>query len=117
MIACTSPLFTERSMPRRISRPSGSRACRFLISSIISTISVPTIGQAAEPVSPVLSGADQAASTDAALEAHGEELLRFDRKFHRQLFQDLLAEAIDDQRHRVLDAEPALPAIEQLIVA
>src|SRR5260370_17434432 len=78
--------------------------------------SVPTIGQAAGPVSPVLSGADQAASTDAALEAHSEQLLRFDSEFHRQLFQDFLAEAVDDQRYRVLGAEPTLPAIQQLVL-
>src|SRR5260370_2699284 len=79
--------------------------------------SVPTIGQAAGPVSPVLSGADQAASTDAALEAHSEQLLRFDSEFHRQLFQDFLAEAVDDHPYRVLRAEPTLPAIEQLVLA
>src|SRR6185437_4558654 len=60
---------------------------------------------------------DSATSSDAAFEADGEELLRLDREFHRQLLQHFLAEAVDDQRQRVLGAETALAAIEQLVIA
>src|SRR5690606_27476912 len=37
--------------------------------------------------------------------------------FHRQLAEDLLAEAVDDHRHRVLLADAARAAVEQLVVA
>src|SRR5438067_10495732 len=56
------------------------------------------------------------ASADAAFEADGEELLRLDGELHRQFLQDLLAEAVDDQRQCVLVGEAALAAIEQLVV-
>src|SRR6516225_11913371 len=79
MIACTSPPFTERSMPCRISRPSASCACKSLFSSI---------GTTAVMAPP---------SADAAFEAHGEQLLCFDREFHRQLFEHFLAKSVDDQ--------------------
>src|SRR5260221_5380059 len=93
MIACTSPSATVRSIPFRISRPSASRACRLWISSIITGL------------------------PDAAFEADREELLRLDRELHRQLLQDVPAEAVDDQGQRVLVGEAALAAIEQLVVA
>src|SRR6516162_2064917 len=99
MIACTSPGFTKRSIPRRISRPSASRACRLRISSI---------GAAVVITLP---------STDAAFEAHGEQLLRLDCEFHRQLLEHLLAKAVDNQRDRILGAQTTLAAIEELIVA
>src|SRR6516165_2818829 len=99
MIACTSPPFTERSMPCRISRPSASCACKSLISSI---------GTTAVMAPP---------SADAAFEAHGEQLLCFDREFHRWLFERFLAKSVDDQRHGVLGAQSALPTIEQLVLA
>ncbi len=46
-----------------------------------------------------------------------EELLRFEREFHRQVLKHFLAEAAHDQRDRVLGAEPALLAVEDLILA
>src|SRR4051794_32410227 len=106
MIACTSPSPTDRSIPFRISRPSASRrACRFLISSIITS------------VVPAKAGTHCAFElADAAFEAHREEFLRLDRELHRQFLQDLLAEAVDDQRQGVLVGEAALAAIEQLVL-
>src|SRR5579863_1994813 len=56
-------------------------------------------------------------SPDAAFEADGEELLRFDRELHRQFLQHVLAEAVDDQGQRVLVLDAALAAIKQLVVA
>src|SRR5207248_10542236 len=53
----------------------------------------------------------------AAFEADREQLLRLDREFHRQLLQHLLAEAVDDERQRILVREAALPAIEHLVLA
>ena len=41
-------------------------------------------------------------STDAAFEADAEQFLRLDGELHRQLLQHFLAEAVDDQRDRVL---------------
>src|ERR1700732_4084919 len=117
MIACTSPALTERSITRKISRPSVSRACRSLISSITTLFRQIYPHDRSTSGLLFLQGKDRTPSSDAAFEAHRQQLLRFDREFHRQLFQHFLAEAVDDQRHRVLGAEPALPAIEQLVLA
>src|SRR3984893_17033673 len=114
MIACTSPAFTERSIPRKISRPSVSRACRSLISSITTLFRQIYPHDRCTSGLLFLQGKYRTPSSDAALETDGEQLLRFDRKFHRQLFEDLLTEAVDDQRDRVLDAQAPLTAIEQL---
>src|SRR5260370_37035534 len=104
MIACTSPSATDKSTPFRISRPSSSRACKFLISSI--TMSVVTMS-----VVPGLGLADTAFETDR------QQLLRLDGKLHRQLLQHFLAEPVDDQRQRILIAQSALAAIEQQVLA
>src|SRR5262249_51449122 len=114
MIACTSPAPKDRSIPRRISRPSVSRACKLLISSIFIPLLIPDRGRLARMRA---RGPRFQSSSDAAFEAHRQQLLRFDRKFHWQLFQHLLAEAVDDQRYRVFGAEAALAAIKQLILA
>src|SRR5574340_1022116 len=97
MIACTPPVFTTRSMPRRIGL-SSTRASRPRISSN---------GCMLPP----------AFLTDAAFEAHTEELLRLDRELHRQLLEHFLAESADDHRHRVLGGEAALAAVEKLLLA
>src|SRR5437667_740856 len=55
--------------------------------------------------------------TNATFEANGKEFLRLDGEFHRQLFQHLFAETVDDERQRVLAREAALVAIEHLVVA
>src|ERR1700730_4747322 len=52
-----------------------------------------------------LRGNDGGRSPDAAFEAHGQQLLSFDRKSHRQLFEYFLAKTVDDQRYRVFGAE------------
>src|SRR5215831_6241814 len=114
MIAWTSPAPTERSMPFRISRPSLNRACRLLISSILTPLPIAARGR---PARMRARGPRSQGSPDAAFEADGQQLLGLDGKFHRQLFEHLLAEAVDDQRYRVFRAEAALPAIEQLVLA
>src|SRR5580704_10176320 len=108
MIACTSPSATDRSTPFRISRPSSSRACRFLISSI--TMSVVTMSVVTMSVVLGLGLADTTFETDR------QQLLRLDGELHRQLLQHFLAEPVDDQRQRVLIAQSALAAIEQLVL-
>src|SRR5690606_34456857 len=55
--------------------------------------------------------------SDRTLEADLEELLGFDREFHGQLAEYLLAEAVDDHRDRVLLADAAAAAIEHLVFA
>src|SRR5215469_16180737 len=114
MIACTSPAPKDRSIPRRISRPSASRAWRLLISSIFIPLLIPDRGRLARMRA---RGPRSQSSPDAAFEADGQQLLGLDRKFHRQFFEHLLAEAVDDQRYRVFGVEAALPAIEQLVLA
>src|SRR5258707_8373783 len=110
MIACTSPSATDRSMPFRISRPSSSRACRFLISSITQN----RFKSVARPL--CVLPADYT-SADTAFEAHRQQLLRLDGELHRQLLQDFLAKSVDDQRQRILVLDAALAAIEQLVLA
>src|SRR4030095_16944811 len=73
--ACTSPARTSRSMPRRISLPA-TPACNFPMLNMFGLRPVP----------------------DAALEAHAQEPGRLHRELHRQVPEDLLAEAVDDHR-------------------
>src|SRR6476619_2249146 len=93
MIACTSPCGTVRSMPRRIGL-SSMAAERPRISNIISC-----------PL------------THGAFQAHRKQLLRLDGELHRQFLQDLLAEPVDDQVHRILLRQTALATIEQLVIS
>src|SRR5690606_30266460 len=58
-----------------------------------------------------------AGSSHAAFQRHFQQLLGLDRELHRQLAEDLLAEAIDDQRDRVLLRDAAAAAVEQLVIA
>src|SRR5690606_7447342 len=104
MMAWTSPAPTSRSKPRRISLPS-TETCRSLIFSIRSSN---TIG---------LVMTRPPGSADAALQADREQLLGLDRELHRQLLHHLFAEAVDDQRNRILVRQPALAAVEQLVLA
>ena len=53
----------------------------------------------------------------ASLETDAEKLLRFNRKFHRQLFEYLFAEAVDNHIDRIFRRNAPLPAVEQLIFA
>src|SRR3712207_5329026 len=100
MIACTSPGPTASERPLMIFLPS-TLTCRSLISSM--TIrSLPILG---------------CGSADAAFKGDAEELPGLDRELHRQLLHHLAAEAVDDERHRVLLGDAAGAAVEELVVA
>src|SRR2546422_107839 len=101
MIAWTSPTFTVRSTPFRISlSPTFARKPLTASRAI------------------VLSSAPRGASAHRALEvqAHREQLLGLHGELHREVQEDLLAEAVHDHVRRVLRREPALLAVEQLVV-
>ena len=104
MIACTSPASTERSMPLRISRPSVEARVEVvdfehfdgypLRRALRTSGWVPGATLVAHP-EPAWRNVEgymriQRTSSDAAFEAHGEELLRLDRELHRQFLQDFL---------------------------
>src|SRR3989475_6413829 len=101
MLAWTSPTFTVRSTPFRI-----SLSPTFARNPLTSSRAI------------VLSSAPQGASAHRALEvqAHREELLGLHGELHREVQEDLLAEAVHDHVRRVLRSEPALLAVEQLVV-
>src|SRR6476469_7072764 len=103
MIACTSPGFTCSERPLRISRPT-TRTCRFSMFNMWSVLTFARVRGVA------------VRSADRAFEADFEQFLGFDRKFHRQLAEHLLAEAIDDQRYGIFLGDAARPAVEQLVV-
>src|SRR5687767_5114812 len=48
------------------------------------------------------------------LQAHAQQLLRLHRKFHGQLAEDFLAEAVDDHVHRIFQGDAAGFAVEEL---
>src|SRR6478735_7280177 len=56
-------------------------------------------------------------SPDAPLKADPEQLLGFDREFHRQLLQHFAREAVDDERYRAFGIKSAHLGVEQLVVA
>src|SRR3989449_4515262 len=99
MTAWTSPALIERSIPFRISLPV-TFTCRSLISSVVS----PPLRAARSP--------------DRALEvqAYADQLLGLDRELHRELEEDLLAEAVHDHVRRVLRRDAARLAIEELFL-
>src|SRR6202043_3537860 len=120
MIACTSPAFTARSRPLRISLPSIS-TCRFLISNsvivfnpILRTFfrSFPRKRESSSG-SPLARGRAGCGSSDRSLERNRDQLLSLDRELHRQLLQHVLDEAVHDERSRLLRRQAALAAIEQ----
>src|SRR5258708_17664637 len=108
MIAWTSPLLTSKLRPRRMGL-SPTDACKFLISS--NAITTPLFycchsRESGNPVSstsldPRLRGGDGLRLSDGAFEADGEQLLGFYGKFHREFFEHLLAETVDDHRDGV----------------
>src|SRR6185369_784943 len=59
---------------------------------------------------------DSIRSPHAAFEVDSEQLLRLDGEFHRQLAEDLLAEAAHDHRHRVFARDAALPGVKELVL-
>src|SRR5687767_385778 len=94
MMAWISPASTCRLIPFRISLPS-ARTCRFLMSSMCD---VPPL-------------------TDRSFERDAEQLLGFDGELHGQLPEDLPAETADDHVDRILGRQPALTAVENLVLA
>src|SRR3546814_14068838 len=56
-------------------------------------------------------------SSYTPFKADTQELLGFDRELHGKLLQHCAAEAVHDQRHRILGGKPARHGVEQLIVA
>src|ERR1700733_15740208 len=96
MMACTSPAFTVRLTPFRISFPA-TRADRSEISSKIVLYST------------VL--------TDGSFQAHTEQILCLYREFHRQFLEHDFAEAADNHIDRILGGNSPLQAVEQLVLA
>src|SRR5829696_5990847 len=95
MMAWTSPGFTDRVMPLRISlSPAVARR------SLMSSTRHSSRGLA-----------------HTAFETDPQQLLGFHRELHRQLLKDFLAEAVHDHRDGVLGVEPALLAVEDLVLA
>src|SRR5271165_4282730 len=90
MMAWTSPAFTVRSMPLRISR-SPTVARRFLISSSGIRLS------------------------NASFQTHTEQLLRFHGELHGQFLKDFLAETVHDHGDGIFGGDAALPAVENLV--
>src|SRR5229473_394674 len=107
MMECTSPAFTVRSIPLRISWLS-TLTCRFLISSKL--IPFPL-------TSCVVATCRISALPDAAFQAHAQQFLRLHCEFHRQLAEHALAEAIHDHGNGVFRLQPALPQVEELVFA
>src|SRR2546427_2133401 len=101
MLAWTSPTFTVRSTPFRI-----SLSPTFARNPLTSSRAI------------VLSSAPQGASAHRALEvqAHREQLLGLHGELHREVQEDLLAEAVYDHVRRVLRRDPPLLAVEELVV-
>src|SRR5215467_15098164 len=97
MIECTSPASKLRSIPFRISRLS-TRTCKFLISSKLILRPLSRYPQVPSPI-----------SSDAALQADAQQLLRFHCKLHRQLAENPLAEPVHDHGHSVFRLQSALP--------
>ena len=53
--------------------------------------------------------------TNAALKRDAQQLLRFQRKLHRQLLEHFLAEPTHDHRHRLLGVQSTRLQIKNLI--
>src|SRR6266851_5192481 len=92
MMECTSPAFTFRSMPLRISWLS-TLTCRFLISSKLIPLHLTRYVIAISAWDPAL--------PDAAFHTHAQQLLRLHRELHGQLTDPTLAEAIHDHGNGV----------------
>src|SRR6266567_4694843 len=104
MMEWISPALIVRSTPFRISCPPTS-ACRLWISSRL--IPSPRLPR----------NLFDAVLANAAFEADAQQFLCLHRKLHRQLAKYLLAEAVDNHRHGVLQLQPPLLQIKQLILA
>src|SRR5208337_4687019 len=106
MMAAISPALTVRFSPPRIGLP-WTETLRSLTSSITTrpkfSVSFKRTG-------------GRTPSSDAAFEADSDQLLRLDRKLHRQLLQDVADKPVDDQRRRLLGRQSPLQAIEKLVL-
>src|SRR3970282_2441122 len=89
MMECTSPAFTFRLTPLRISWFS-TLTCRFLICSM--------------------------ALSNTPFQAHTQQFLRLDGELHRQVSEDLLAEAVNDHRNRIFLGQAVLLEGNALVV-
>src|SRR5271169_3965293 len=86
------------SAPSRASTPS-KRCCKSRTSAVRPINRAPSNSRVM--VSSLIS------SAHAAFETDGQELLGLDRELHGQFLQHFLAEAVDDQGHRILGTQPA----------
>src|SRR5947209_7928766 len=120
MMAATSPAFTVSDSPSRIFLPSTS-TWRFLISSIFSSV-MAGLGPAIEcrrPMNFIVPGSTpgmRRVLSHTPLEADRDQLLRLDGELHWQLLQHVANEAVDDQSRCLFAREPALLAIEELVL-
>src|ERR1700712_4719313 len=89
MMACTSPCGTVRSIPFSIG---------------LSPI---------EALSPRISSIRL---SHRSFKRNRQEVLRLDGELHRQFLQYVFAEAVDDQADGIFLRQPALAAVEQLVV-
>src|SRR5215204_1723806 len=55
--------------------------------------------------------------SNAVLKLHAEQALRLDGELHGEFAEDVLAEAVDDERDGVLLRDAALLEVEQLLLA
>src|SRR5882724_4533743 len=131
MMACTSPRFTLSESPWRISR-SSTRTCRSLTSSNgITFFRFFLVLRSAEGasrrtwptifLSPSFETAAARPPQDEALsnrtfQRNRDQLLRFNREFHRQLLQHVLDKTIDDEADGFFLRQPPLHAIEQHVL-
>src|SRR5262249_40147508 len=111
MMGWTSPALTFTLLPLRISRPKRP-ACRLAMVSMSMCIRVSGYLASRErqrALLQALAGARgcERASTDAALQADAEQLLRLDRELHRQGQGNLPAETPDAPRDPALGREGA----------
>src|SRR5450432_1406538 len=101
MMACTSPAFTVRVMPFRISR-SPTLACRsFISSNAIRLLALSWLTWL----------------THASFETHAEQFLRFHGELHGELAENFLAESMHDHGHGIFARDAALAAVEDLVFA
>src|ERR1700744_5653663 len=110
MMAWTSPSFTVSDSPWRISR-SSTRTCKFLTSSSAISLSNLTLVLALRTAAARLEGRplhsfpsfettasrspQDEALANRSFQRNRNQLLRFHRKFHRQLLQNVLHKAVD----------------------
>src|SRR6266851_9768149 len=107
IMECTSPAFTLRLMPLRISWLS-TLTWRFLISSkLIPFLSLDFCNFMRQ----------SSDLSDAAFQADAQQFLRLHGKLHGQLAEHTLAEAVHDHRYSIFCLQPALSQVEELVVA